>query len=183
MKVNRIGQKFGRLKVIAAAPSFKRKDGFGTFTMWKCLCKCGKTVTVRANGLVSKVTRSCGCLKKEAPQCVSKGSETGFTRVYSGYRTSAKKRGRKFELTKDQFRVLTKENCHYCNTIPSKIMKSQSARSAYLYNGIDRVDNKNGYVANNCVSCCECCNKAKGTKTYKEFIEWINRLVTHRSKL
>ena len=47
MKVDRIGQKFNKLTIIDMAPSFKRKDGNGTFTMWKCVCECGSEVTVR----------------------------------------------------------------------------------------------------------------------------------------
>lgn len=32
---------------------------------WKCECECGKTKVVARNCLVSKTTRSCGCLQKD----------------------------------------------------------------------------------------------------------------------
>lgn len=180
IKNDLMGRRFNRLLVIDEAPSIRRKDGRGTFSMWRCVCDCGKITTVRANQLICKITKSCGCLKKEVPQRTSNGPETGFIRVWCNYTGTARKRGKKFELTKDQFRKFTKQNCHYCGTEPIKIMRSGSELSAYAYNGIDRVDNKLGYVIGNCVSCCECCNKAKGTKTYEEFIRWINRLITYK---
>ena len=37
-----------------------RKD-----TQWICQCKCGNKIPVRASALISKNTRSCGCLQKE----------------------------------------------------------------------------------------------------------------------
>src|SRR5262245_47581513 len=52
-----INRRFTRLIVIAAD-----KPGF-----WKCRCDCGNISVVRKHGLTSSNTRSCGCLKKEAP--------------------------------------------------------------------------------------------------------------------
>jgi hypothetical protein len=46
----------------------------------------------------------------------------------------------------------------------------------FIYNGIDRKINSIGYVYENCLPCCEICNKAKGTRTYEEYIEWMNRI-------
>lgn len=43
-------------------------------------------------------------------------------------------------------------------------------------NGIDRVDSKKGYYPANCVTSCLTCNMAKGTKSLKEFMDWIRRL-------
>lgn len=183
MKTVFLGEKFHRLTVSEKAPTFRRKDGHGIFIMWKCICDCGNATVVRANNLANGTTKSCGCLKKEVPQVQPKGPGSGFTRVYAGYQWSAKKRNREFALTENQFRALTLADCHYCNSRPSKIMKTSSKLSIYVYNGIDRVDNKIGYIVGNCVSCCECCNKAKGTKTYDEFIAWINRLIKYRSSL
>lgn len=46
----------------------------------------------------------------------------------------------------------------------------------FLYNGIDRVDSKKGYVAGNVVTCCRNCNQAKSDKSIDEFEEWAIRL-------
>lgn len=49
-------------------------------------------------------------------------------------------------------------------------------------NGIDRVDNSLGYVADNCVPCCEACNRAKLQMSSTDFINLANRIVTHQNR-
>lgn len=51
--------------------------------------------------------------------------------------------------------------------------------NTFKYNGIDRVDNSKGYTITNCVTCCKTCNSAKSNMTTSNFLEWINKLVTH----
>jgi hypothetical protein len=56
--IDRIGQKFGLLTVVARAPGRTASGG----TVWFCHCECGvKNHTVHGRHL--KVTQSCGCLK------------------------------------------------------------------------------------------------------------------------
>ena len=64
MKKDLIGQKFGRLTVVAESPSRVTGVGYRT-TMWECRCDCGNTVVVRAKCLLGGVTKSCGCLQRE----------------------------------------------------------------------------------------------------------------------
>lgn len=54
------GKKFGRLKVVRKAG----RQGVGI--MWKCTCKCGNTVAVRASALTTGAVVSCGCHKSES---------------------------------------------------------------------------------------------------------------------
>lgn len=68
-KLDLMGQRFGLLTVIAAAP----KDGH--HTAWKCLCSCGAhsvvwTVCLRR---ITRPVRSCGCLKLNAEYNVTHG--------------------------------------------------------------------------------------------------------------
>jgi len=53
-----IGKKFGRLLVKNKAYS---KNGI----YWNCLCDCGNKVVVCRGNLISRNTKSCGCLKQE----------------------------------------------------------------------------------------------------------------------
>lgn len=55
-----IGKKFYRLTVISEAS--KWRDGR---VRWECICLCGKKKEVLTNLLLTGVTRSCGCLRKE----------------------------------------------------------------------------------------------------------------------
>lgn len=54
-----IGQRFGRLMVVAEAG---RKHGG---VLWLCQCDCGNTKEVMSQSLVSGTTLSCGCYNKE----------------------------------------------------------------------------------------------------------------------
>jgi len=69
---------------------------------------------------------------------------------------------------------LTTSPCFYCGTPPSQRKRSPGQvgeHATYVYNGVDRVDNEVGYVAENCVPCCWRCNKAKGSMTQREFLD------------
>lgn len=58
-KLNLMGQRFGRLEVIAPAPN---KNGR---TAWLCKCDCGNEIEVITKSLRDGNTSSCGCLHKE----------------------------------------------------------------------------------------------------------------------
>ena len=58
--VDRKGQRFGRLLVVAEAGRSASKK-----VLWRCLCDCGVETVVPSGGLVTGNTTSCGCLLKE----------------------------------------------------------------------------------------------------------------------
>ncbi|KKM91273.1 hypothetical protein LCGC14_1230250, partial [marine sediment metagenome] len=101
-----------------------------------------------------------------------------FNALYSGYKYSAKVRDRVFELTKTQFRILTRQKCVYCGSEPKNVYHRKNTNGPYICNGIDRVDNSVGYTKDNCVPCCKFCNRAKGIETTKNFIAWLGRVRT-----
>ncbi len=103
--------------------------------------------------------------------------EASFNELLSHYKYHAKNRNLTWDLTKEEFRFLTKQNCFYCGKIPShKSRKDKRFNGIYIYNGIDRIDNNKGYIKENVVPCCGICNKAKGSRSYDEFIAWIKRV-------
>lgn len=55
------GQRFGRLIVVALAPSRPGING----AWWRCRCDCGQEITTRRQNLVDGRTRSCGCLHRD----------------------------------------------------------------------------------------------------------------------
>lgn len=59
---NIIGNRYGRLVVVAEVPREERK---GSHCEYVCKCDCGKTTIVEKNNLVSGGTKSCGCYKRE----------------------------------------------------------------------------------------------------------------------
>lgn len=57
---DRIGQRFGRLKVVSRA-----ENGPGGKARWNCLCDCGSNKTVNGWDLAGGRSQSCGCLQSE----------------------------------------------------------------------------------------------------------------------
>ena len=103
--------------------------------------------------------------------------------LYNVYKHNALKRGLKFDLSKAKFYLLTKSNCFYCGSSPSRVHNHQDNGYVYhyTYNGIDRLDNNIGYSDKNCVSCCFQCNKAKWTLSLEDFCNYINLVYSHMS--
>lgn len=58
------GRVFGRLKVLERADDHVSPSGQHQ-TMWRCECRCGSVVTVRAASLKNHSIESCGCLRRE----------------------------------------------------------------------------------------------------------------------
>ena len=149
--------------------------------MWGCVCDCGKKVAVRSRELDKGHTQSCGCLQAETR---SKGGwnilpdgESAFNQLLYAYTRSARKRGHTFELSENEFKVLTSQPCHYCGAAPeSKHSVVKQTNGHYYGNGVDRIDNSLGYVVGNVRPCCKQCNIAKGILSEQEFLEWIARV-------
>jgi hypothetical protein len=169
------GNIFGRLTVI------KRVNNKCNKTMWLCRCNCGMEKIVYAISLRSGGTRSCGCLHKEGNHKLDYGLASTRTRI-GMYKASAKKRGFEYKLTEKQFKELTRQDCYYCGAKPNNIQKNRHNNGAYIYNGIDRVDNSKGYTIKNIVPCCIKCNTAKGISTMKEFSDWIKKIYKNIQK-
>ena len=85
---------------------------------------------------------------------------------YIVYKSSAKKRGLQFLLTLDTFKQILKQPCFYCNDAFDSI-------------GIDRVDNKIGYIDDNIVSCCYSCNLMKRAMSQDSFIRQCSKIHTN----
>ena len=174
------GIKFGSLTVLT---QLEHKDKRGTY--WKCICKCGKEVTARRDSLVSGDKKSCGCLKSEATARTGRNNKgrglvtTLIKRVLYNYKHSARAKNVPFLLEYTDFLRLLEQNCYYCGMCPTNKSYNYTKDTAFIYNGIDRKDNTQGYTLENCVPCCSICNKAKRDMPYNEFINWIERLTQH----
>jgi len=72
-----------------------------------------------------------------------------------------------FEFTLDEFESLVKQPCYYCEIIQEK-----------GFNGIDRKNQKEGYITENCVSCCKMCNFIKGSLDNITFVQRVEHILT-----
>jgi hypothetical protein len=176
--IDRTGHRYGLLTVIGLAESpTSRKSGFRYYWLCECDCGSGKLVTAEGASLVGGKTRSCGCLRQR-PR-LPEGQSAARNTVLRSYKKSAESRGHAWELSEEDFDRLTSMDCYYCGSPPSTVRATASGRGSFIYNGIDRVDNKFGYLSQNVVSACKTCNIAKGTMSFDGFMEWIGRLVAH----
>lgn len=162
------GRRYGRLTVVKRA----NRRGDGQKPRWTCLCDCGNFTEAYGNNLERLLVTSCGCYRREfiranqLPDGVS-----GFNNLFGDYKSRAKENDLEFSLSEDAFRQLTSNNCWYCECLPKqKSSVRDKNRSAYMYNGIDRVDSSQGYHAWNCVSCCSRCNYMKLDMKQEDFL-------------
>ncbi len=79
---------------------------------------------------------------------------------YEQYKKRASLKNLEFSLTEKEFVNLQQQKCYYCD----------KENSDNHRNGIDRMDNMNGYSQTNCVSCCCECNTMKRCLDDNEFI-------------
>lgn len=180
-----IGKKFGRLTPLSFFLWTK-------YIKYNCICDCGNSTVVFKQSLTKGTSNSCGCLQKEAAgkpkiglsKLIKPNAESAKNTVFSYYIRNAKKRNHEFSLTKEEFLKLTSSNCEYCKIEPLQEFKpgNRKKSESYYYNGVDRVNNKIGYILSNCVSCCFICNRAKGGMTLDEFYSWIERVYGYIKK-
>jgi hypothetical protein len=164
-------RRFGKLTVLLRDP---HKTKYSR-PQWLCRCDCGAELSVWSASLLSGNTKSCGCRRRDVGK-EKINPRGGLTNLHCTYRGAAAKRGHSFSLPLFAFEAFTSSACHYCGGAPSSINRSRKAKVEYIYNGIDRIDNKCGYEIWNCLPCCNICNKAKRAMPYVDFTQWLNRV-------
>lgn len=93
---------------------------------------------------------------------VAAWSTNNFNRRFRGIKQQAQKKGIAWdpELTDWICQEMMTNPCFYCDYISEKTL-----------NGIDRMDNQDGYTVKNTVSCCKNCNFIKATLDPATFIQ------------
>jgi len=181
------GKRFSRLLVISKAPT-KHKRAY-----WNCVCDCGKTCIAMGKYLRQHKKQSCGCLHREniisniekmrvSPHRNQPPGEAAFNLLYISYHASASKKSLVFELTKDDFRDIIKQDCFYCGSAPIRYYRDKLPNGGYLCNGVDRRNNQIGYTLENCVPCCHKCNWMKNKYSEQEFISHCRIIVDFQNR-
>jgi len=164
------GNRFGKLVVLKHV----KTDYRGWH--WLCQCDCGNQTVVVGGELRRGTTYGCGCNRIIYPKGEAASRET-----FSLYKKNAKKRGIDWQLTLNEFLELTQGTCHYCGAKPTNEYIGTRLNGSYIYNGIDRKNNDLGYTKENTVSCCKRCNFAKRDASYRDFVDYLDRLVSYRA--
>jgi hypothetical protein len=168
----KLGQRFGRLTVID--PEVRVPGQMGFFA--RCKCDCGNTNIVPLPHLSNGHSQSCGCRLKEiisGPKPWRRKYKTPEAKYFYHLKNYCVKINREFSMSLENFSLLVKKNCIYCDKSPSV-----QGHGIYLLNknGIDRLNNQFGYTEENSVPCCTTCNRAKNSHSLKEWFNWIKQL-------
>lgn len=183
-QVSHIGKRFGNLQVVKFSESRSADDRL----QYQCICDCGSETLVTSSNLTSGNTLSCGCHKIKMSSIEPGGISWNY--LYISSRQGAKRRDLVFELSKEDHRKLSEQNCFYCNDSPKRyncyvrndgtIRRSPSQetvdRAWINAGGIDRLNNDIGYTNDNCVACCSKCNFAKQDASLDEFLIMICKI-------
>jgi len=185
---NLVGLIFGRLTVLSYEGRIPTKmdKNHKTFAIWKCKCSCGKIVIKTGRSLLHDKTKSCGCLQREAGSMNGRKKikpGTFLSRYYKIYRYTAKRKGIKFNLTLEEFKLLVNQNCYLCGHLPEpkSLCRAKYYKKDILFNGIDRLDSSKGYEFYNCKPCCSMCNIMKLDLNYTTFINQIKKIINFNS--
>lgn len=156
---------------------------------YKIQCGCGETRFIHksewqhilANTTKSNISpdgcRKCSFSKRNQERQIQKA----YKNLYSNLKSSCKRRNILNNLTFEESVQIYKSNCYYCNSSPSNNFKSSAmGTTPVLYNGIDRIDPKQGYTTDNTVSCCFPCNRAKSDLSVEQFYGLIERIYSFR---
>lgn len=140
---------------------------------WKLKCHCGREVDFKPSEVARGKRITCGCRLKQVV-----GSEMVMSRflkrLIAHYKKSSRVRGLEWDLCDEYAVSLFESACHYCGAPPSRIIvSSRGEPSPRGVNGIDRLNNNEGYIKENVVSCCSRCNHAKHDLSYEQYIEMI----------
>jgi hypothetical protein len=103
---------------------------------------------------------------------------SGSKKTYYMVKSRANTRKISFDLTYEEWLEIAAEPCFYCGSEPANVI----GRYKFVYNGVDRVVNWDGYWVGNCVACCKICNRAKSDMSLAEWDEWLGRIVTKRGE-
>lgn len=143
-KINMLGERSGRLTVIAESPNSKKGEG-----MWLCKCECGNEVIALGHALRIKRKQSCGCLLAESNVKRLKTHGMAGTRVYRSWQ-HMKERCDSIE-SKD-YKNYGGRGIRYCEQWKSfESFYEWSMNNGYSDSlSIDRIDNDGNYEPSNC---------------------------------
>ena len=98
--------------------------------------------------------------------------------IFRNYKSNAKRRNKRFNISRKELERLIFGNCFYCGGSPSNTFRF---RKDISINGIDRLDSSRGYIKNNCVSCCHMCNIMKNDYSLEEFLNQIHKIQLYKN--
>ncbi len=108
--------------------------------------------------------------------------EAAFNQLFADYKRNSKIRKISFNLSKKKFKEYTKQTCYYCGVKPIRKVKNTRGfnHGNYVYNGLDRINNRYGYSEKNVVTCCAICNRGKSDMPIEAWTAYMENLTIFR---
>ena len=179
MKIkNIVGNKYGKLTILKMSDTRGERNQI----RYDCICDCGKHHTTSGDSIRKGSSKSCGCNKLIPHNKNIDRTDAIWKQLYqSTIIKRSKKMGITSDISFDDFKKISIQNCCYCglnnsNFATDRNNKGKVSDKFIKYNGIDRVDSLKGYTKDNSVACCKYCNCAKNIMSKTEFMEFIKRL-------
>lgn len=181
-----IGQRFGRLVVLSVIRGSGAYNGKKlVHRKYVCLCDCGKETIGKAHNLRNGDKKSCGCLNEEYKAKFAAKMKPVvidyYGKAFCSYKIQARARKLEFDIPREEFNKIVTMRCVYCNAAPSNFSAVKDGRT--FINGIDRIDNRLGYVRGNIVPCCFNCNWAKRDMRASEYVKHCMDVVYFQQRL
>lgn len=170
-----VGKKYGKIEVVELLLKNSEINGKRGH-IYKCKCgQCNKEYNYPTNAILRNGFIGC--------RCVLDTTKSSKNSIYCNYKTNARVRNLKFELSFDDFVILTEQECAYCGSPPSNKINSKDLIGEWEYNGIDRVNNDQKYTKENSVSCCKKCNFMKSNFSKIDFLNHIKKIAKYNELL
>lgn len=146
MAEDRIGQRYGRLLVIARSP----RSG-GKRTYWDCVCDCGGEISPRSDALTSGRASSCGCLQREVASRTGKASRKHNFKGTKVYRAWSHMKGRCNDVNDARYRDYGGRGIKVCERWSD--FENFLADMGEPQDGmtLERINTNLGYSPENCV--------------------------------
>lgn len=167
------GRRFGRLTVISKTD--RLSSGVKKSYFWECLCDCGNVCYVLSKNFGT--TKSCGCLKREMGSRGYIQDENweylaairGINEFIRSYKESATGRNQEYSLTLEYLLSIIVLPCLWCHRPPMRQIRLYTGEIIKVH-GLDRCNNKVGYVMGNVISSCTRCNMMRGSLSIGDFL-------------
>lgn len=159
--------------------------------LWEITCGCGSTFTTDT----ARLKRRAGKGQLTCPECryqqrIEKGRRLGskygpkdderffWENRYAVFTGNARKRGIDCDVTLNQVKRISCQDCTYCGAAPAyREQKRDNGRKVEGFAGsIDRKSSAKPYTRTNIVPACDLCNRMKSDESTATFLDRIGRI-------